>query len=776
MAESPQRSLKQSPERSLERSLVRRILARDDLLLLARDAEEAVGIVREREGLARSVTSELNLFLVALRHHQGLVQSSDSWAIRSQALAYAGAIIRFCRVAGIELDGSHALEPEHLYDQARRELSVHGHAADGEPAAKDLTLDVLVTYQAIRDLRLAGKHDRARELAAQPDTYFFGSGAEPYRGHYQYEMGASLIMEGQAAQVWAALGETEQRYWRSTRAAEFSTRHRFDYIIGIAALAQGDATGAAARLADARNHLSRTRSQDYHDVQELSVTLALAECVAANPAQESVRRAVELAGDALTVAERIRSRWRVVARSRTPLSVTFRRVYGDIALLAARMPGAEAAKLGLRAGLSAKQTGFASRMREGSRLMSDHLSGLIEDIVRVEERSEQGPTVGGTTREAELASLHKQLEDAVSPMLADTVLPAPTDVTRIIETVGDRYAIDFVELPDTLSAANTWFRTLIEPGGLVSFERFEPKETFEEFFFDRGEQTKWLDRLPETMYGSGPDWLRLAVEILPVRLFERARRAGRGEPIELIISAHSRLSLLPWAALTIDDAGTRLVERAVIVQSPVLTCLSYQQIPPVSGSALVRLVSSIEGGVTIRQESMAWDMDVSAQGRVLSRCDVTSDTSYVNLTGSFRDALADPATGWQFVHIASHGGGIGLEQYLLLPERLTAAAALTLPWPESVLMASCHVGRLVNPEDAEPLSFVMALLTGGSRCVVAGIDEIPDTSTGRLAAGIIDQVRAGNGTVRLDVALRQAQLTRLGGAVHTWALLNAYAR
>jgi hypothetical protein len=101
--------------------------------------------------------------------------------------------------------------------------------------------------------------------------------------------------------------------------------------------------------------------------------------------------------------------------------------------------------------------------------------------------------------------------------------------------------------------------------------------------------------------------------------------------------------------------------------------------------------------------------------------------------------------------------------------------ALGLHWPTSVLMASCHVGQLVNPEDAEPLNFVMALLTGGARCVVAGIDSIGDKPTGAAAKRMVEAIRSAREP--LDRALRTAQLAALaddGVELEGWALLSAY--
>jgi hypothetical protein len=176
----------------------------------------------------------------------------------------------------------------------------------------------------------------------------------------------------------------------------------------------------------------------------------------------------------------------------------------------------------------------------------------------------------------------------------------------------------------------------------------------------------------------------------------------------------------------------------------------------------------------VEQERRAWDLD-EVDGRVpLSRCTIGPDADPVEVGGDLPTALAGDAADVDFVHIASHGGGSGLGQFVLLPQRLLAAQALGMTWPPSMLMASCHVGRLFNPDDAEPLSFVMALLTGGSRCVVAGLDEIPDVRTSRMTAQIIDAVRSA--PVRLDVALRAVQLPYRNSLKPTWALLAAYVR
>lgn len=764
---------------------VHRVLARDDLLLLAEDAQQAVGIVRESERLARDVRKGADLFAVALEYHMGQAREPAKPAVRIQALDYAATLIRFCRLLGIPLGAGD--DPAFLHELALETVSSTGKIGFGAMTGWDLTLEVLLTYRAVRNYRLAGDYQKAIDLARQRPDDLFGSGGQPLFGNFQYETGASLLMRGQPGQVKRALGEAGESYWNTTAGGRM-TRHRLDFVLGLAAAEQGMDDDALSRLSAARGHLREARpEQEKPGVQDLSVMLALAEQLArGEPTRARVHEAVALGCEALTVAEGIRSRWKVIARARTPLAIVFRRIYGDIALLASQLPGRAASELGFRVALSAKQTGFATRMREGSLIESNEVLSLIEAIVQAEDRRPTLATTDAAVQQAELDALWDELKGTVSPMLADTVLPPPADVTELLEWLGARHALDFAALPDTFcreanGQAGTsnrdlhWFRTLIEPHGSIRFESFQPGPNFASFFAESGDKLRWLDRLGDTTEEEGPDWHGLACELLPERLMEELAVRTQNNPIELLISAHSTLSLMPWAALKINAAGARLIERAIVAQVPVFTCLSEPHVPAVTGSAVVRLVSGPqEGGPNVDRERKAWELADCPDGIPLSRCIVGPDPAPAELGGSLVQALRDHAAEYGLAHIACHGSGLGLDQQLSLPERLTAAEALTIRWPESVLMASCHVGRLFNEEDDEPLSFVMALLTGGSRCVAAAIDAVPDSSTGRLAADMVAMMRAGD--TRLDMALRQAQLARLDWPEVAWALFSAYVR
>lgn len=774
---------------------IRRIMRRDDLLTLAAAADTAVGIVRMREAEALTGVDGSTLFDLALRRHIELATGDAGWAEKAQAWDHAAVLVRYCELAGTGLDSPYSAVGMHA--RSLRLLKENETRPGLRQLDRDLTLGAFNRYHAARDLRLAGRIQAARDLARRSPQDLYGTGAEPHVAHYQYELGAAYIEQGDPRQIRRQLREL-RGYWEGDRAKGFSTHHRFELIEALVswyADPGDDQAGrhfeAAVDLVDTGRNTADVSAHDgvdHRGVRELSLVLAAAEHLVLTGGD--LDRAVDLGLRALDAAERVRARWRVIARSRAPLAEAFHRVYADVCLLAHRIDTDRSARLGFRAALSAKSTGFAARVRDGLTFDDNPLiNNLLTQILEVENPSPGASTVA--SRKAQLDGLRKDLEDAVSPMLADTVFPPPTDLAEVVREIGPRYALDYVELTDNL-AVRAFFRTLIEPGDAMSFDRFDPGDDFRVLFEQArvGQLTGGRDVVDPPVSGLRDDgrldFRALSDKVLPPRLTEEILPGHTVEaPAQLLISAHSWLSLVPWAALW-TGSGTRLVEHAVISQSPVLTCLSGELPPPVSGAALVRLVGSDEpveidgqhlSDLDIAQERAAWGLPPDTLGVALSSCDLDDGEVPVPHGGRFADALRQRDR-WRFLHIAAHGGGRGFGQYLALPgERLSAAQALGLRWPESVLMASCHVGLVRNDHGAEPLSLVMALLTGGARCVVAGIDSIDDAGTGRVAAAMVQAARSPH-PVSVDVALRDAQLAeiRAGTPESGWALLSAYVR
>jgi hypothetical protein len=805
---------------------VHRVIARDDLLMLAAETDEVVGIVGNQVSLAKLKKDDESLFEVALAHYLKTAREGRQASVRTNAWDSAAVIVRFGDLVGLR--PASAGSPEEMHENA---LAENVSRKAGSRLDRALATGVINRYHAARNLRLIGEFERALPLVARPLADLMGTGAEPYMAHYLFERGAGQLAQGQAGQVDDALGEWDE-YWEKTRAQGYSTRYRFEFLRALAYW-DSDERSPQEALAQLDSSLGRLlggvpvpvpmadgtfrQSDDDRGVREISVTLAKAELLTACATSDGERaEAAALGRRALEIANRVRGRMRVISRSRSPLAEAFRRLYGDIALLAARLADAGtpgAAELGLEVALAAKQTGFATRIRADRGLMNANLQGILDRIVELENKPENDLLFADDpdARDRMLGELHFQLGDKISAMLAETVLPSRVDLGRVTTALGGRTALDYLELPSSVGGTPSLYRSLLRPGQPILFERFEPDAGVVAFFQDRRatrDLFDWVGRFDPAPGSDSatpggnrevvprnarsvptvlPTWADIA-GVLPEAL--RADLASSpDDPMPLVISAHSWLSLVPWVALPIGEAGTRLVERAVVTQTPVLTCLTALEVPTADGPALVRLVGANKAGrgVNVSREREAWLLPAGTDEVRLSRAVVRSD-QVPELCPELQlgDVLTRDAS-WSFLHVAAHGGlgpeeeaqgsHDGLRQVLEIPEqRLTAARALGLHWPGSVLMASCHVGQVVNTRDAEPLNFVMALLTGGARCVVAGIAGIGDEGTGNVAHDIVRTLRGGPGS--LDRALRSAQLEAIkrDAAPAGWALLAAYVK
>ncbi|RAO37439.1 hypothetical protein PSN13_01421 [Micromonospora saelicesensis] len=762
---------------------VRRVIKRGDLMMLVRDAGAAVDIARTGKLRDRTFRHQAELFTVALREHRAAADEASgphSDTIRVVAWDNAGVIVRTCRLLGVVPEGMRDAVAAGFH---RRVLAVFEARAEerlGRLMDHDLYNGRTLRYRAIRDLRLDGDYAGAIELASQDEVDFLGNGADTYGFDYQYEIAAAMLLNGAAADVAEMLRTTGQRYREAVAGSRFDSQYLVDFAQALAAWAQGAHAEAAEALARSQRWLRDNGSiPGAHDIDDLLLSIARAELAAAGDADP-----VGFIEEALHATERVRARWQVVSRSASPLATAFRHLYGDLAAVAAatarRATGngetviaKAAAELGLRVALSAKQSGFATRIRSDAPEISRtgrtgrRLIAAIDSIVSLESGNMHGAGLAAETIEQRLNDLRLELEGVFSPMLASTVLPVPDTVERIVDVVGQRYALDCVALPDLLLGGLNWFQTLVEPDGTVTFRQLPVAASLTTFLAAAN---------AGDLFGGDVDWVALGEALLPRRL-RTALTAATGDPVRLVISAHAALSVVPWAALGIGD-GLRLVERAIISQTPVLTALSGAAPGPVTGPALIQLVAREDddpGRLAVRTETMSWRLRHRDDGTVpLSSCELELRRIPAELPGSFVAALSDGH--WGFAHIATHGYGDGLGQTLRLPgEPVSAARALTLRWPAALLMASCHVGRLLNPEHAEPLNFVMAALVGGAECVVAGIDEMHDVGGGYIAADIVRLVRGGD--LSLDAALRHAQLRKISRwPVHMWAVYAAYVR
>jgi hypothetical protein len=776
-------------------SLWKRIMHLDDLLHIAARANTALDIVT-----ARRDPSTRSPLVEAIELHLQVAEYDPRWAARGQSRLQAGRIAQLSHEIGKSMPHLAVVDvdPTEQFLNATEEFG--GDPKEefgGTKKIRDLTSETVAMYEYIQSVRMAGQYETALKLAARAPKRFAGTGAEMYRGMFEIEYMVACLETKSFDKARDHLRRSDS-YWEKDARARYwaSGRGRHEFARGLLDIHQGQLGNALIHLGEARKLLTEPSWDGIRAVEQLSMTLAVAECSAATwSVGEPATDTLAACADALRGVEQIRGRWGVVARSPIAPAAVLRIVLGELARLVAQLPradNAQAGQLGLRIALAAKQSGYAELVRAERTLLDDSLGVLVEEIVKLEQGHDEDVQTGVEVQY--LADLRADLEHASSPLLAEIVLPRSVEIEPILERVHVRESVtlDFVQLP-LADGREAWFRTTIDSPEQIVFEelRMGPGYTMlvddddsGEHFDDNGSSVRrgLIDGLTISSVGLSRGWALAADELLPKSVVDRLQRATRDEPLELLISPHMQLGRVPWNALLVrgdeglhsNEQRVRLVERAVVAQIPMLSTLLKGKPEPVRGPALVWL----EGDITNSPEQRAWGMTIDRQ---VAMCEIPVDV-YDTRCGPLAENLAAGqyiAGGpWGLAYIACHGDGAGLRQSIQVGVKLTAARALSLPWPHNVVLAACHVGRVDDSGEGEPLGFVIAALARGARTVVAGLNFVADTGTGEIGRRLIESL---DGETRLDHALRLAQLEYLDDResaddLWQWALLTAFVR
>ncbi len=320
---------------------------------------------------------------------------------------------------------------------------------------------------------------------------------------------------------------------------------------------------------------------------------------------------------------------------------------------------------------------------------------------------------------------------------------------------GGRAALDYVWIESTARPYLTWYRTFISSDGELDFAK-QPRH----FTYSVGDQSVPDHQLPE-----------LSEVLLPDGL---AKVTQNGSTPELLISPHTSLDVIPWAALSLGPHGPRLVESFVISLTPCLANLSATRPRPVRSPALARLVATeieidstvIGHRLNLEKEFHSWGHDYnddSFDGVLF----FSSQPSQALPSDDLRQVLRQSGSQYGLLHLAAHGGGSGLHGAVYLPEPFTAAEAFSVPWPAAVLLAVCHAGEITAGRLTEPLAFCIAVLAGGGSAVTAGIGQVSDEGAGLIASRMVELFRSGS-TGTLPELLREAQLHAISKNVATW--------
>lgn len=747
----------------------RRIIERDDLLHLAVHADRAASIIELGDGGTELGSDPLG---AAIDVHLQVAADDDDWSVRGKAYQDAAAIQLLRReiakrFPGRTIEADNRSDPSDLLEKACQEFT-------GPGLIRDLTAETQATYESIRALRLSGNLREALDRANRPPEDFAGTGVEGYRAQFEYEFTAACL-EGGAGRVALGHLRESEAYWSHHERAQFwmPARSRHELSQSLINIDDGDLGEALTHLCRARDYIfSSNDGTAARTVERLSTSLSVAECAAAMPPHASRDEMVlEACAQACDQFESIRGRWGIVARSQGPLALVLRMLLGDLARIVAGVSGTPAGKLGLRISLAAKQSGFAELIRANRSMLSEDIETLVEEIVLIEE----GDRASANTLDHELlARKRAELAHEASPLLGELVLPQAVDIEPVIEASEHAAILDFVNLPSS-DGTHAWYRVTVNEPDLVDFDQLVMGAGYTALIENAGFRHAGglVSMLHNRRAGASGAWSAAAAELLPGSVRARLAEASAECPVQLIISPHMQLSRIPWNALVIDDSGTRLVERAAVAQTPMLSAMTSKPLEPVTGPALVWLTDELGSSA-----QAAWKLGADT----LAASSTIPPERHELRPGSFEENLR--SSDWGLVHVTSHGvkdghvASYGLAQGLELSTPLTAAKAIGLPWPPNVLLAACHVGAYTDAGEGEVLGFVVAAMAGGARCVVGGLHLVSRRGTGEIASRLVENL---DGHTSLTHALRAAQLAFLhSGAyrdnLNEWALLAAFIR
>jgi hypothetical protein len=261
-------------------------------------------------------------------------------------------------------------------------------------------------------------------------------------------------------------------------------------------------------------------------------------------------------------------------------------------------------------------------------------------------------------------------------------------------------------------------------------------------------------------------WSTLAKALLPSQLTDALVRGE--EPVDLLIVPDGPLASLPFAGLPLPD-GRRLVDGARISLAPSLSLLGEPEHERAS-EPLLTIVTHLDdrslAGVT---------QEISALSKLAGDTAVRSSATRAELESAL--AASPPA---QAALISAHGSREADMHANALHLRdgsvLSAAGALELRWPASVVLGSCWLAGVNVGEGRDPFGFPIACLLRGAREVVGSLAPSADEQAGELLAALSTRVVSGESCAS---ALREATLARDGphsGTPQEWASLATWTR
>ncbi|GAA4592455.1 hypothetical protein GCM10023194_54310 [Planotetraspora phitsanulokensis] len=263
-----------------------------------------------------------------------------------------------------------------------------------------------------------------------------------------------------------------------------------------------------------------------------------------------------------------------------------------------------------------------------------------------------------------------------------------------------------------------------------------------------------------------PGWRDLAEALLPPDLDEvmSETTATAGECVLLIVP-DGPTAAVPFAGLRLPD-GTALTERATIVFVPNLALVdppaTLGAASPGRSPAIVTHVGPTRFGAELAGLA-AGERPLVPNGRPAAPRIIDTATRAELIVAIGATPQAD------LVAISDHGEvrGRPIDHFVHLRDRttLSAAGAIRLRWPKTVVLGSCWSTRLTMETGDEPMGLVTACLLGGATSVVGGQAPIANRAASSTLARVALAAAFGEHPA---TALRAAVDDQRAGARDQW--------
>ncbi|MFF7259165.1 CHAT domain-containing protein [Streptomyces sp. NPDC008159] len=245
---------------------------------------------------------------------------------------------------------------------------------------------------------------------------------------------------------------------------------------------------------------------------------------------------------------------------------------------------------------------------------------------------------------------------------------------------------------------------------------------------------------------------RLTSVLLPAPLLRLLRSSGPQDPMRLMILP-TGLFDIAFDTLPLDDER-QLLDVAVLSVHASLTTMTH-----LLARATLPTVQPAIAVYDLLRLAHAEPEFRSLENHLSPLFEITGRAVFMDTLGS-----RDGPTGHRMLALAVHGtddavGGWGQTKILPDGNRLTAAEAMALSFPQLCVLASCHSSIRLRG-GVELAGFPLALFARGATTVIGSLHEIDDEATSEIMQAFWQELGQGTDPVR---ALRQAKLGWLRG-------------